>query len=258
MVATPELIAALDDLLEPGRFNDGQVNGLQVEGRTEITRLATAVSANQQTIDAAIGWGADALVTHHGLLWGGIQSLQGVHRRRLATALGADLALISYHLPLDAHPHIGNNAALAEIAGCTTTQPGFPHRGAAIGLVGLRPEAVEAQTWTRHLEAALRHGCTVSTGPFQAWNFGPPEIQRIGFVSGGGAYDVQGAIEDGLDAFVTGEVRESVYHLCKEAGIHFIAGGHYLTERLGIIRLGEWCAERFGIEHRFIEAATEA
>ncbi len=258
MPTTQAVVAAIDGVLEPGRFADGQHNGLQVEGRPEINRLATAVSANQQTIDAAIAWHADALLTHHGLLWGPTQTLHGVHRRRLAAALAADLNLISYHLPLDAHPELGNNAALADLAGCTQRQAAFPHGGANIGLIGRRPEPAAFQPWLSDLRSGLQENCTVATGPFQAWAFGPSHIENIGFVSGGGAYDVQHAIDAGLDAFVTGEVRESVYHLCKEAGIHFIAGGHYLTERLGIQRLGDWCAQQLGLEHRFLEAATEA
>ncbi len=258
MVLARTLVDALDEIMEPGRFADGQVNGWQVEGRPEIRRLATAVSANQETIDAAIAWDADALLTHHGLLWGGIQTLHGPHRRRLATALAAELNLVSYHLPLDAHPELGNNAALAELAGCTETRPEFPHGGADIGIVGQRPQAGPFDEWIQQLEAGLRRDCNADTGPFQVWPFGPGEVRRIGFVSGGGAYDAQRAIDLGLDAFVTGEVRESVYHLCKEAGIHFVAGGHYLTERLGVMRLGEWCTEQRAVEHRFIEAQTEA
>ncbi len=254
-----ELVAALDDLLQKDTFQDGQENGLQIEGRDEVHKLATAVSVSQATIDAAIDWGADALLTHHGLLWHNQPlHVRGVRRSRLASMMAADLNLITYHLPLDAHAELGNNRALADVAGCVEPLPGFPYKGQTIGMVGRLAKPMPFDAWVGAFETALRATCNVPTGPFQAWTHGPEEVQQIGFISGAAPYQVQDAIDLGLDVYVTGEATEGVYHLAKEAGIHFIAGGHYLTERLGVQRVGAWAGERFGLEHRFFDVETLA
>ncbi len=254
-----ELVAALADELHVAEYSDGQENGLQIEGRPDIARIATAVSVNQETIDAANAWGADALLTHHGLLWKNEPlHVQGLRRKRLASILGADLNLLTYHLPLDAHPVHGNNAALATAAGCTTQGPAFSYKGPTIGIIGELPEAMRFEAWRTAFEGSLRADCQVETGPFQVWPHGADEVRRIGFISGAAPYQVHDAIDAGCDVYVTGESTEGVYHVAKEAGIHFIAGGHYLTERLGVQRLGAWCAERFGLEHRFFDVETRA
>ncbi len=258
-VSVAEVVKALDAELNPGQFADGQHNGLQLKGKDSVERLATAVSCNQDTIEAAIAWGADALLTHHGMLWGGVERIDGIVYERLRTAMDAELNLLSYHLPLDAHVTMGNNAALAEAAGATEDRaPAFPHGGRDVGMVASLPEPHSFGAWVNGFERNLRSDCLVDTGPFQVWPFGPKQVRSIGFVSGAGAYDVAAAIDMGLDCFVTGEVRESVYHQCKEAGIHFVAGGHYLTERMGTRRVGSWVARLMGLEHRFIDVDTEA
>ncbi len=259
-VAVRDLVAALDAELDIRRFQDGQENGLQVEGRREAQRVATAVSVNEATIQAAIDWNADVLLTHHGLLWNNQPPhVRGVRRQRLKQILEADLNVVSYQLPIDAHPTLGNNAALADAAGCRSHGPAFPYKGGpAIGTVGLLPEARLFEEWVQDFEVELRRGCGVDTGPFQVWPTGQEKIRSIGFVSGAAPYQVQDAIDQGLDVYVTGEPAEAVYHLAREAGIHFIAGGHYLTERLGVRRLGEWVAKRMGVTHRFFDVETRA
>ncbi len=253
------LVAACDTLLEAGNFKDGQHNGLQVEGDRPIRRIMSAVSVSQETIAAAIEAEADVLLTHHGLLWKNQPlHVQGVRRARLKALMDAGIHLVSYHLPLDAHPTVGNNAALADAAGCASTQPAFDYGGQAIGISGTLDVAMPFAAWRDRFEAALRRGCDVGTGPFSVWDFGPETVRKVGFVSGAAPYQVQDAIDAGLDVYVTGEATEGVYHLAKEAGIHFIAGGHYLTERLGVQRLGDWLATRFGIEHAFHDAMTLA
>lgn len=258
-VPARDLVTALDDLLDAAAFPDGQHNGLQVEGKPDVRRVATAVSVSRATIDAAVDWGADALLTHHGLLWSN-QGLhvQGVRRDRLRALLAADLNLVTYHLPLDAHPTLGNNAALADAAGCTDAEPAFAYKGPTVGMVGRLPSARPFGDWVRDFEAALRRDCPLETGPFQVWPFGPERVRSIGFVSGAAPYQVQDAIDLGLDAYITGETTEGVYHLAREAGIHFVAGGHYLTERSGVQRLGAWLTERFGVETRFLDVETRA
>lgn len=259
MTRVEDLVLALDECLGSAAFADGQENGLQVQGRAEVTRVASAVSVSMATIEAALAWNADALLTHHGLLWKNQPlHVQGVRRARLARMLQADLNLITYHLPLDAHTVLGNNAALAEAAGCATKAPAFAHKGQTIGMAGELEGPQPFGGWIEGFQAALRDGCDVETGPFHVWPFGPEKVRRVGFLSGAGPYQVQDAIDAGLDVYVTGEVTEGAYHLAKEAGIHFVAGGHYLTERLGVQRLGAWCQERLGVEHRFLDVETRA
>lgn len=253
------LVVAMDAELDRPAFPDGQENGLQVEGRDEVQRVALAVSVSQETIDAAVDWGADALLTHHGLIWSKDPGhVRGVRRRRLRSLLDADLNLISYHLPLDAHPRLGNNAALADAAGCIAAEPAFEMKGRTIGMVGRLEDPKPFAAWIAGFEAALRADCSVETGPFHVWPHGAQEIATIGFLSGAAPYQVQDAIDLGLDAYVTGEPTEGVYHLAKEAGIHFIAGGHYLTERFGVMRLGQWLEQEHGLEARFFDVVTLA
>lgn len=257
MTRTRDLVAALDEELQASAFPDGQWNGLQVEGRDAIKKIATTVSVTEVGLRAALQWGADALLTHHGLLWAKEPlHVQGVKRRRLQRILDADLNLVSYHLPLDAHPVHGNNAALADVAGCIDAAPAFPMDGRPIGRIASLPEPTPFADWVERFEQGLRAGCSVETGPFQVWPSGPEEVHTIGFLSGAAPYQIQDAIAIGCDAFVTGEPAEPVHHLAKEAGIHFIAGGHYLTERLGVQRLGAWLADGFGVEHRFFDVET--
>lgn len=254
---TRRIVAALDDELDAVGFADGQENGLQVEGRPGIRRLASAVSVSQESLQAALDWDADGLLTHHGLLWKKEPlHVRGVRRARLKLLLENDLNLLTYHLPLDAHPVHGNNTALAELAGCTEGVPAFPMDGRPIGRVGTLEDPASFADWVVDFEAALRDGCPVDTGPFQVWPFGPDRIRRIGFLSGAAPYQVHDAVEAGCDVFVTGEPAEAVHHVAKEAGIHFIAGGHYLTERHGVQRLGAWLTQHFDVEHRFFDVET--
>ncbi len=259
MASRDELVVALNNELRIADFQDGQENGLQIEGRATIHKVATAVSVNQASIDAALEWGADALLTHHGLLWHNQPNhVRGIRATRLRSIMAADLNVITYHLPLDAHPSLGNNAALADAAGCISAEPAFGHKGNTIGVIGQLDEPTPFGAWVGGFESALRKGCDVDTGPFHVWPQGKDDVQSIGFISGAAPYQVQDAIDLGLDAYVTGEVTEPAHALAVEAGIHFVAGGHYLTERGGVQRLGAWLEERFGVETRFIDVETLA
>lgn len=259
LVKTTELVAAIDAELRAGDFQDGQHNGLQVEGHADTHSVVAAVSVNQDSIDQAIARGADTLLTHHGIWWHtDPMHLRGHRRRRYKAVLDADLNIVSYHLPLDAHHTLGNNAALADAAGCTEAAPAFPYKGGpTIGMIGTLSKPRDFSKWLGEFEDRLRRGTKVETGPFSAWQFGPDDIQRIGFVSGGAPYQVHDAIAAGCDVFVTGEAAEAVYHVAKEEGIHFVAGGHYLTERLGIQRLGNWVADTLDVEIAFVDVETE-
>src|SRR5215218_8237607 len=234
------IVAALDELLEPGAFADLGPNGLQVPGGEEARRVVTGVSAQRELIERAIELDAQLLLVHHGLFWDFHPTgLTPVLAERLRPLFKHDIALAGYHLPLDAHPEVGNNAILAERLGCERHEAFGNHKGTAIGRAGTFPgEGIPAAELFERVREVTARVPTVFDG-------GPDCVRRIGIVSGGGAGRLEEAIEQGLDAFLTGEPREHVMALAREAGIHFIAAGHYATETFGVRALGDWLAERF-------------
>ena len=247
MAALAELIAFLDELLEVHAFDDYGPNGLQVPGAAEVGLVATGVSAHRELFDRAAGAGAQLILCHHGILWNAQpRRVTPVLKSRLEALFRGDMSLAAYHLPLDAHPEVGNNALLCRALGLERAEPFGHHRGRAIGWVGTYREALPF--------AELRQRCAQVLGrePF-AWECGPETVRSVGVVSGGGASSLADAIELGLDAFLTGEPAEYAMADAREAGIHFLAGGHYATETLGVRRLGELLSERFGVEQRFID-----
>lgn len=223
--------AALADLLngwlQPGRFHDVAENGLQVEGRPEVTRVLTGVSANQALIDEAVRQGADAIFVHHGLVWGGIRRLDGWLAKRVRTLLTHEISLFAYHLPLDAHPCLGNNAGLADALGIGVEREAFgAYKGQDIGAAGVLDEPCALDAFVERVRQKV--------GPPLAV-FGDPsrQIRRVGVCSGGAPDRLHEAIEKGLDLFVTGEVTEWVKAVAEESGVAFIAAGHHATERFG-------------------------
>jgi dinuclear metal center YbgI/SA1388 family protein len=238
------IIDALDDLLTPSEFDDLGPNGLQVPGPQEVSRIVTGVSAQRPLVERAVAEGAQLVLVHHGLFWDFLPTgLSPVLAERLRPLFKHDIALAGYHLPLDAHAELGNNAILADRLGCERHEPFGTYRGRAIGRAGTFPDdgIPAADLFTRVREVTAREP-TVFDG-------GPPRVRRIGIVSGSGADMLPEAIALGLDAFLTGEPREHVMADAREAGIHFIAAGHYATETFGIRALGDWLERRFGIEH---------
>ena len=209
--------------------------------------MATGVSAHRELFERAAASGAQLLVVHHGIFWNSQpRSLTPVLKARLEALFAADLSLAAYHLPLDAHPDVGNNALICEALGLERGEPFGEHRGRPIGCVGTAPEGIPI--------AELRARCRGAFGqePF-AWEAGPQTVRTVGVVSGGGASSFAEAIERGLDAFLTGEPAEPAMADAREAGVHFLACGHYATETLGVRRLGELLANRFGVAHRFMD-----
>lgn len=248
MATRKEVIAYCDELLDIGEFTDYGPNGLQVPGGDEIELVATAVSAHRQSIEAAIEAGADLLLTHHGLFWDfHPRALSEAMAARLKLALENGLSIAGYHLPLDAHPEIGNNALLAEALGFDP-EPGpiGNAKGRHIGMIGRSAEGVPAAELFSKVERELEREPLIFAE-------GPDTIHAIGVVTGAGASDIHTAIELGLDAMITGEPSEHVMADAREGGIHFIAAGHYATEIAGVRRLGERVAERFGIQQTFID-----
>ncbi len=245
-VRLAELVAWMDETLAAPTFRDHGPNGLQVLGRDEVANVATAVSVSLDVIQRAAAAGADALLVHHGLFWDGADPTIGrLERRRLEALFGADMSLIAYHLPLDAHPEFGNNARLADLLGLGERAPFGEHRGMRIGVQGTLPAPDEAAA------VAARLGALIGSTPLVLAG-GDHPVRSVGIVSGGAARDIRQAADAGLDAFITGEPSEDAAYLARELGVHFIAAGHNATETLGVQALAEAAAERFGITTGFL------
>ncbi|HVF59306.1 MAG TPA: Nif3-like dinuclear metal center hexameric protein [Thermoanaerobaculia bacterium] len=242
-----ELVAYLDDLLDARNGRDYGPNGLQVEGREEVRRVATGVSACRELFERAAAAGADAVLVHHGLFWEGMpRTLTGFQYRRVAELVRAGMSLVAYHLPLDRHPTYGNNALAARAFGLEALEPFAVHEGLPIGFRGRFPQPVAAEELVRRCAAVYGQEPLAFLG-------GPERVRTLGIVSGGAQREVHDAIAAGLDAYLTGEASEWVMNVAREAGIHYLAAGHYATERLGIRALGEHLAERFGLAVEFID-----
>jgi dinuclear metal center YbgI/SA1388 family protein len=243
-----ELIADLDALLEPARFRDLGPNGLQVPGARDVRRVLTAVSAQRAVSEAAVERQAQLVLVHHGLFWDFLPTgLTPVLAERLRPLMRADVNLAAYHLPLDAHPEVGNNAILADRLGCAGLEPFGRYRDVAIGRRG-----TFAGDGLPIGELLDRVRAVTAREPLLL-GAGPERVRTIGIVSGAGADALPEAVASGLDAFVTGEPREHVTADAREAGIHFIAAGHAATETFGVRALGDRLAERFGVEHVFAD-----
>ena len=248
MARREQLIAHLDALLEPGAYRDMGPNGLQVPGSEEVTRVVTGVTASRALIEAAIEHEAQLLLVHHGLFWDFHPTgLSSILAERLRLLFRHDVNLAAYHLPLDGHEEVGNNALLAERLGCTAHEPFGAGFGRPIGRIGgFGDGGIEAPT----LFDRVSEVCGRTPLVFDA---GPERVERIGIVSGSAAKSLPEAVAAGLDAFLTGEPAEHVMADAREAGIHFIAAGHYATETFGVKALGERLAEEFGVEHLFVD-----
>jgi dinuclear metal center YbgI/SA1388 family protein len=259
-VSATEIIAELDRILEPQRFDDYGPNGLQVPGASEVTTLATGVSANVELFEKAVAEQAQLLLVHHGLFWGsGPGPIDATMKRRLKLLFDANLGLAAYHLPLDAHPQYGNNALIARALGATNLEPFALHHGEPIGFLatltgadganpgdgGLGDGIPATDLFTRVRELTARDPLVFDAGP--------PRIHKIAIVSGAGSDYLADAAAAGADALLTGEPAERVMAAAREADLHFIAAGHYATETFGVNALGEHLAERFGIRHVFLD-----
>jgi dinuclear metal center YbgI/SA1388 family protein len=246
--AITEILDLLDDLLSPERFEDYGPNGLQVPGPEQVGVVATGVSAHAELFELAVEGGADLLLVHHGLFWGsGFRVIDPVLKRRLQMLFDANIALAAYHLPLDGHPEVGNNALLARALGASELQRFAADHGEAIGILATLPgEGLTAG------DLFARVGDVLAREPL-VFDAGPAQVRRVAIVSGAGANYLEAAAAAGAEAFLTGEPAERVMAQARESHLHFIAAGHYATETLGIRRLGELLAERFAIEHVFLD-----
>lgn len=242
-----ELVAYLDELLDARSGRDYAPNGLQVEGRNEVGKVVTGVSACLELFERAAAAGADAVLVHHGLFWSGDdRALIGVRYRRVKALIDSGMSLLAYHLPLDRHAELGNNAVGLRRLEVSALQPFGDLEGQPVGFRGRFAPPVARDELVRR--------CTEVFGQTpQIFGDGPDPIASVALVSGAAEKLLYEAIDLGLDAFITGEVSEWVPNLAREAGVHFLAAGHYATERLGVERLGKHLAERFGIEAEFVD-----
>ena len=248
MARLTEIVSYLDELLQPAALADAGPNGLQVPGAEEVEHVVTGVSAHRELFEQAAEAGAQLVLVHHGLFWDfHPRSIAPAMKERLRILFDNDIALAGYHLPLDAHPEVGNNTLACEALGLEPSEPFGEHHGRAIGFVGRSADGVPFEE--------LRARCSEAFGqePF-AWDSGPGVVHSVGVVTGAAASMFGEAIAAGLDAFLTGEPAEHVMADARESGTHFIAAGHYATETLGVRRLGELLADRFGVEHRFVDS----
>lgn len=246
-VARAELVEYCDQLLQVEKFRDYCPNGLQVEGRAQVRKVLTGVTACQALLDEAVAWGADLVLVHHGYFWKGEPGpVTGIKQKRLKTLLMADINLLAYHLPLDAHPEYGNNARLGRLVGIETQSGLEPGNPLSVGNLGVLDKPLTLEEMTARIKKVLGRTPQTISG-------GERPIRRIAWCTGAADRMVEQAEALGADAFLTGEISEPVVHFAREAGIHYIAAGHHATERYGVQALGEHLARHFGLEHRFVD-----
>ena len=247
MVDRDALIRYCNELLDSGGFQDYCPNGLQVEGRTEIRRIVSGVTASQALVDAAVEAQADLLLVHHGYFWRGESAaVVGVKQRRLKALLQNDINLVAYHLPLDVHAELGNNVQLARLMGWQISGGLEPNIPRSVGLTGELAAPCAGEELAALLAARLQREPLFVAGHDRP-------VKRIAWCTGAAQGYIDKAIALGVDAFITGEVSEPTVHAARENGIHFYAAGHHATERYGAKALGEHLAATFGLEHRFID-----
>lgn len=247
--ARDALVAHLDTYLEVDCWTDKSLNGLQVEGADQISRVALATDTALATIAMAIEAGAQMLIAHHGLFWGRVEPVTGPMRARLAALLDAGLSLYVSHLPLDAHPEVGNNAVLARLLELEDREPFGRWGDRAIGVLGRLPATVDRAALAARLEALL------GTRP-DVLPFGDDAIRSVAVVSGAAADLIPEAAEAGADAFITGETSHTAYHQARERRMNVVFAGHYATETLGVRALGDHLEREFGLETVFLDAPT--
>ncbi len=245
-IALSTLVEEADRFLNAARIADYCPNGLQVEGRPQVRRIVSGVTASQALLDAAVEAEADVVLVHHGYFWKGEDArVTGMKRRRLQTLLGHDISLLAYHLPLDLHPEVGNNVQLARQLEITVEGPLDPDNPKVVGLLGSLAEPMTARDFSRRVQEVLGREPLLVEGTGM--------VRRIGWCTGGGQGYIDDAIAAGVDLFLTGEASEQTFHSARENGVSFIAAGHHATERYGVQALGDYLARRFAIEHLFID-----
>jgi len=239
----------LSDWLEIGRFKDYSPNGLQVEGKAHIHRIAVAVTATHEVIQQAANWGADALIVHHGWFWRGEDSrVVGYKHRRMRALLMADINLFAFHLPLDVHPEVGNNVCLGRVMGWPTPRLEGEQQLIARADLG---DAISADALQQHLQDRLERPVLV-VGAVER------PIRKLAWCTGAAQDMIQAAADLGADAFISGEISERTTYVAREIGLSYFGAGHYATERYGVQALAEYLQSQFPLQCRFIEDPNPA
>lgn len=252
-----ELVNWLDNYLNISAYKDKSLNGLQVEGAAEVKKIALAVDSSMKTFEQAAEIGADMLIVHHGLFWGKPLAITGMHATRVRFLLDKNISLYAAHLPLDAHEEVGNNWGLARLMGMADLQPFGKMDGNYIGVKGTFPNKISL----RELAELIEHTLSAVIGghqaePLMVHSGGAVEVESLAMVSGGSAFSLIDAAEQGMDAFLTGEPRHEVFHDAFERGINALYAGHYMTETVGVNLLGAKIRELYGIPNEFILLTT--
>jgi dinuclear metal center YbgI/SA1388 family protein len=246
MAQRDAIVRYLDETLEADQYRDHLPLGLQVPGAAEVTHVCTAVSASLDVFERAAADGAQMLIVHHGLFWDGSPRRIGMlERRRLETLFQGDLSLVAYHLPLDGHDELGNNAVLARLIGLDDVAAFGDYRGRLLGRYGTLPTPEPAA------DLAQRLGGMIGSRPL-VFAGGPDPVRRVGVISGAAAREIPAAAELGLDCFVTGEPEEDSPYLSAELGVTLIAAGHHATETVGVRAVGDRLSEVFGVTTSFL------
>lgn len=251
MVSLNELIDYSNQLLRSADIADYCPNGLQVEGRAEVQTIVSGVTASLALLEAAVEAQADLVLVHHGYFWKGEdQAVVGMKARRLSLLLRENISLLVYHLPLDVHPKLGNNAQLGKHLGLTI-EPSIDGGSAPLIWRGRLPQPVPAAEFGELLASVLQRQPLHVEG-------GPAEIQDVAWCSGAGQRFIDQAAAAGVDAFFSGEISEPTTHTARECGLHYFAAGHHATERFGVQALGEHLADQFDLQHHFIDIDNPA
>jgi len=242
-----EILKTLKTLLRPEQFKDYCPNGMQVEGKPQVQRLVTGVTACQALIDRAIEADADMLLVHHGYFWRGEdETITGIKKTRIEALLKHNISLLAYHLPLDVHGELGNNATLGRLLGFKATGDLGKQNNNSIGLTGELETPLSGEGLGVLLEARLGRPALHIPGKVNP-------IRTVGWCTGAAQDFIELALKAGVDAYITGEVSEQTVHFARETGIHFFAAGHHATERYGVQAVAAHLVEKFGLEHEFID-----
>ena len=247
MAKLQDIIQWCDQTLKSPEFKDYAPNGLQIEGKTEVHKILAAVTASQDAIDAAIRENADLLLVHHGYFWKGeAYPITGMRGKRIKSLIQHDISLLAYHLPLDSHPSLGNNAAIADLLKLERIEALDPSERHPIGNIGYLNQPMPVEEFKKFVSEKLKFDVTHLPADKNM-------IEKVGFCTGGAQDFIVKAAEQGCDAYISGEVSERTFYEAKELGIHYFACGHHATERYGVQRLGQAISEQFDIEYVYFE-----
>ena len=247
MAKLQDIIQWCAQTLKSPEFKDYAPNGLQIEGKTEVRKILAAVTASQDAIDAAIRENADLLLVHHGYFWKGeAYPITGMRGKRIKSLIQHDISLLAYHLPLDSHPSLGNNAAIADLLELERIETLDPSERHPIGNIGYLNQPMPVEEFKKFVSEKLKFDVTHLPADKNM-------IEKVGFCTGGAQDFIVKAAEQGCDAYISGEVSERTFYEAKELGVHYFACGHHATERYGVQRLGQAISKQFDIEYVYFE-----